>query len=47
MAKDLRLAQETNKLKPLGESANITFKEALENFGDKDVMAVLQFLIES
>ena len=46
MAKDLRLAQETSKLKPLGKSANNTFQEALENLGDKDVMAVLQYLKE-
>jgi 3-hydroxyisobutyrate dehydrogenase len=46
MAKDLRLAKETSKLNPLGESTNNTFQEALENLGDNDVMAVLQYLNE-
>ncbi|WP_445487841.1 NAD(P)-dependent oxidoreductase [Niallia sp. 03133] len=45
MAKDLRLASETDELLPIGESANGTFQKALaNNLGDEDVMAVIEQL---
>jgi 3-hydroxyisobutyrate dehydrogenase len=45
MAKDLRLANETDELLPIGESANETFQQALaNNLGEEDVMAVIEQL---
>lgn len=45
MAKDLRLANETEELLPIGASAYETFQQALaNNLGDLDVMAVIKQL---
>ncbi|WP_445505617.1 NAD(P)-dependent oxidoreductase [Niallia sp. 03091] len=45
MAKDLRLASETDELLPIGTSANETYQQALaNNLGDEDVMAVIEQL---
>lgn len=45
MAKDLRLANDTSNLLPLGNAANDSYQEAFENgLGELDVMAILKGL---
>lgn len=48
MAKDLRLADDTTSLHPIGNAVNQTYQKALANqLGDLDVMAVLKELREN
>lgn len=47
IAKDLGLAKQSGYDLPLGNTAHATFHEALADYGDKDLMAVIEYLRKS